>query len=153
MSRSERPESGHDTLRSIGVHSETHDAEEISRALGLEPSSVTRKGDPISRRNPAAGVREEHGWFLDSPLPDSARWEEQAEWALDTIEQRIEAFRTSTREGASFRVNGGIGTRDSMVSLTWTAKRAARIARLDIDVWMTIDPTGEQDEDAAPPLA
>jgi len=44
---------------------------EITGLLGLQPSWVSERGQPVSRRNPGGPVREHTTWALSSGLPDS----------------------------------------------------------------------------------
>ncbi len=46
-------------------------AAEITGLLGLQPSWVSDRGQPVSRRNPGGPVRQHTTWALSSGLPDS----------------------------------------------------------------------------------
>jgi hypothetical protein len=82
------------------IQSETLHGEAIGRQLGLRPSDVAERGDPVSRRNPDGGRRRHTTWCLASGLADNAEPARHLESLLPLIEDRIPALRQIQGTGA-----------------------------------------------------
>jgi hypothetical protein len=76
---------------SIRVSSATRDPATVSKALGLEASHATTRGDPISPRQPDGPHHPLHVWTIRSPLPGSAALDAHVEWLLATLQARRDA--------------------------------------------------------------
>jgi glycine/D-amino acid oxidase-like deaminating enzyme len=81
------------------VESKRHTGSEISDRLGLQPTDVVERGDPISRHNRA---RRTHTlWGLDSDLPKDAEPSTHLSALLPLVEARLPALRRLRDEGAA----------------------------------------------------
>jgi hypothetical protein len=96
------------------IQSESLTGDEISRRLGLRPTHVAERGDPISRRMTGAG-RRLTTWELASPLNEDQEPAAHLARLLPIVEQRIPALRQV--EGADANV------------AVWPASPGARAGR------------------------
>jgi Domain of unknown function (DUF4279) len=58
-------------------------AEEITAAVGLEPTVTHEQGTLMSPRNPKSKRFDRHVWPLDSNVPEAAKLEDHLRWAVD----------------------------------------------------------------------
>ncbi|WP_249999296.1 DUF4279 domain-containing protein [Actinoplanes sp. M2I2] len=74
--------------------------DEISRRLGLRPTDVSERGEPVSRRHPDR-LREWTTWSLTSPAAQSDVPADHLRALLPVVEARIPALRRLEAEGAT----------------------------------------------------
>ena len=66
--------------------------EEITQALGIKPSRVAHKGEPLSQRNPNSRLREDTVWILGSGLSTDIPLDQQIEKLFESISGREDKF-------------------------------------------------------------
>lgn len=66
--------------------------EEITQALGIKPSRVAHKGEPLSQRNPNSRFREDTVWILGSGLSTDIPLDQQIEKLFTSISGKEDKF-------------------------------------------------------------
>jgi Domain of unknown function (DUF4279) len=83
------------------IHSEVHTGDEITARMGLEPTTVAEKGDPVSRRYPDRARRRHTTWQLAGGLSDDAEPAAHLEALLPLVEPRTSALSDMRSAGAT----------------------------------------------------
>jgi len=73
----------------LSLWSSTHTSQEITDRLGLTPTGVHDRGEPISRRNPKSKLRKDAGWLLRSGIPETEPLADHLADLLGQIEPRL----------------------------------------------------------------
>jgi Domain of unknown function (DUF4279) len=79
----------------VRVTSATARIDEISAALGMEPTRAHERGTLTSPRNPNSKRRDRLVWIVESDVPDEASLEDHLRWAAElgeTIRERAAAL-------------------------------------------------------------
>ena len=105
--------------------------EEISAAIGCEPTSSWRKGDP-GRYNPA---RPDSGWCLNSPLPESNTCiESHIEALLPLLEFNAEAVKKISEQYQTYLVCVGHFNETARPAFHISKQTLVRIASLGVSI-------------------
>jgi len=80
----------------------THTSEAITMRVGIEPTRVHERGEPVSLRNPKSKLREETTWHLQSGLPETQPLADHLADLLDQIEPRLPVLTELLNEGCEF---------------------------------------------------
>ena len=77
---------------SLCIHSSVLSTKEITRRLGIEPTSYLNIGEPFSKRNPKSKLREETFWELKSGLDTYVSLVKQIQAILTMLEEHDVSF-------------------------------------------------------------
>ena len=103
----DEPDEKHATFRLVG---ERLEPEVITRATGLSPDRVVRKGDPVLSRGEVVSLRRVGVWWIDSArgLPRTGNHlEDHVRWLLDLLEPVGDVLRRlSVEHGLSADIGG-----------------------------------------------
>ncbi|MEV6926943.1 DUF4279 domain-containing protein [Dactylosporangium sp. NPDC051485] len=88
---------------SFVVHSEAITGEEITRRLGIRPTRLAERGEPISQRSPDGKRREHATWELTSHIGETEQLAAHLESLLDIIEPAIHTLRQLEALGGTVR--------------------------------------------------
>lgn len=78
---------------SIAIYSERHSIEEISQALGLEPTCAARKGEPMSKRRARGPLQPHNAWILEVEAPRAS--EADLDVAVRELFERLDGARSA----------------------------------------------------------
>ena len=127
----DEPDEKHATFRLVG---ERLDPEVITRATGLSPDRVVRKGDPVLSRGEVVSLRRVGVWWIDSArgLPRTGNHlEDHVRWLLDLLEPVGDVLRRlSVEHGLSADIGCGYFTSRWNSSFGFSAETLSRVAGL-----------------------
>jgi Domain of unknown function (DUF4279) len=104
--------------------------EQITGRLGLQPTRVASRGEPVSRRSLRKDARQHTAWSLDSPYPDDTELECQLRWLLDVLEPARAALGQLQQGGAALRFSCLLTGRPTGNTVWIETGTLARIAAL-----------------------
>ncbi|NER00860.1 MAG: DUF4279 domain-containing protein [Cyanothece sp. SIO2G6] len=78
---------------SIRIISEKLKAEEIADTIGIEPTKIYEKGDPVTPRNPQGLIREFSACIYDSEVSKEEPFHEHLDDLIEFIEENLEQFK------------------------------------------------------------
>jgi hypothetical protein len=81
---------------SLRITGDTLRPDQITVALGIDPTRSGLKGERISSRNDA--IRRTSFWLKTSPLPDERPLHEHLEWLLDSFEPKHQVLSLISKE-------------------------------------------------------
>jgi hypothetical protein len=119
------------------------DVEFISSYIGVSPTERHIKGEPISARNPGAGVLKESSWIYKSPLNDSRPLSEHIDAVLKVLESpnaRLRSLRSKVRAVDLFCMFSS-GSGQGSVELD--AGLLHRLAKQEVDLIIDLYPPCE----------
>ena len=87
------------TRATIILSSSTHTSRAITDRLGLTPTGIRDRGDPVSRRNPKSKLREGARWLLRSGISESQPLADHLAVLLDQIEPQLPVLNALLDEG------------------------------------------------------
>lgn len=125
----------HATLRVFLV-----DPDSVTRALGLEPSRIQRKGEPWKTRRGWSRTRaRHHAWFLTSEKQVCSRdCRRHVDWLLDRVEPVREVLEFLQREGAEIDVACFWESAVGHGGPTLSAAAMRRLGEFGIPLWFDI---------------
>ncbi|MBI3462420.1 MAG: DUF4279 domain-containing protein [Planctomycetes bacterium] len=117
---------------------EVIDPREITRRLGIEPSSWQRKGDHSPEGKPPR-IYKTHGWFLTSKgIVGSKDSRRHLDWLLEQIGPKAEALRELHREGCRMDVSCFWESQSGQGGPTVSPRQMEQLARLNLDLWFDL---------------
>jgi hypothetical protein len=133
------------TFATLRVYPERLDPDEVTRRLGIEPSNLQRKGDPLTKSKQPV-LAKTHGWFLTTEgAIESRDVRKHLDWLLERLVPRAEAVRSLQADGCSmdiscywlsFSGHGGPSVRPAQM---------AELARLGQELWFDVYFCGSQE--------
>ncbi|SRR5579883_559086 len=130
---------------SIRIISESMTAQEISDAVGLQPTRMVEKGTQAQTRSGKGAIWTASTWLLDSGLPSTAPGEEHVETLVRILESREE---TIGQLAARCRIELFIGysSDNGQGSLVFDHGILRRLAQLPVDIVLDLYPPTAEDE-------
>lgn len=119
---------------SFRIFSSELSGEDITKLLDIEPTTILRKGDPVSRQNLSGALHAETIWVWE---PNPSTLEEQLADLSKLIEDRQKRL-SNDLKGCSFDVLCSVGLEDSQRSLTLVAANLHPIVQIGADILLTI---------------
>jgi Domain of unknown function (DUF4279) len=119
---------------SFRIFSSELSGEDITELLDIEPATVMRKGDPVSRRSLSGVLHAETIWVWE---PGLSTLEEQLAELSKLIDDRMKEL-SNDLKGCSFDILCSVGIEDSQRSLTLVAANLRPIIQIGADILLTI---------------
>ena len=120
----------------VRITSPEGSADEISAALGMEPTRSYERGTLASPRNPKSGRRDRLVWLIESNVPEEARLEDHLRWAADLGEE-IRARERALPEDWRGDIVIGWTPEESQESVALDQELIAALSRTSFDIHLT----------------
>ncbi len=118
---------------SLKVASRTLTAEAIIRTIEIQPTKIHRKGEQLSRRNPASAKREENIVLFQSTVEDTAEFAEHVRWLVKLLSAKQAALDT-LKKTCDITVFCGLFSDNGQGGFTLSSDSMAALHSLGIDV-------------------
>lgn len=128
---------------SLCVHSEDLSVEEIHAKFGSAACRNSRKGEPISRRNPAAGPRAHSSCVYESGIPDHQLLALHLESVVSLAEAHLAGLRALREGGADLSIRVMFGADASPSTTTLEPALLSRLGNLELPVMLDLFPPGD----------
>ena len=127
----------------------SHDVppESIGDTLGLRPTKLLRKGEPVSKRSNA--LRKEHGIQIESALPTSEPLERHLDSLCDLLEPVASKLEAITRS-CEYDIHCGFSSGNGQGGFTLNPNLLSRLAALRIELVVDLYPPTTAEAEAAP---
>jgi hypothetical protein len=126
-------------LRGFSEKVEPH---EITKTLGVEPSSTRIKGEFYFNNIP----NKAHCWYLDSESHVESRDNRRhLDWIIGQIANKIEEFADLRNRGVQFDICCAWESKTNQGGPTVSPKQMGPLARLGLDVWWEVWFSSEDD--------
>jgi Domain of unknown function (DUF4279) len=126
---------------SVRVTSATATVDEITIALGMEPSRAHERGTLTSPRNPRSQRRERAVWLVKSDVPEEATLADHLRWAVE-LGERILAHADELPDDWSGDVVIGWTPERDQESIYLDAELLAALARTSFNIALSVYPAG-----------
>jgi hypothetical protein len=114
------------------------DPEAITRATGLTPDQVVRKGDPVVSRGEVVSRRRVGVWLIDSARELSMKdnhLEDHVRWLLELLEPVADVLgQLADEQGLTTYIDCGYYTNRWNSGFVLSAETLGRVARLDLSL-------------------
>jgi hypothetical protein len=127
----------------LRVFTPESDVEFISSCIGVSPTERYRKGEPISTRNPGAGVLRESSWIYKSPLDDSRPLSEHIDAVLRVLESPDADLQSLRSRVSSVDLFCMFSSESGQGSMELDAPLLQRLAKQQIDLIIDLYPPSE----------
>ena len=111
--------------------------ESIADALGVRPTQLHRKGDPVSKRSKA--LRTKHCILIESSLPTSQPLEDHLVALCDVLEP-VASELAAMNARCEYDIFCGFGSGNGQGGFTLSPKLLARLAALPIELVVDLYP-------------
>jgi len=138
------------TKLSIRVASRTLDAARIAQEIGLAPTRVAERGQPVSPRSSA--VHEQAACFYESPLSDASPIEEHMAWLVELLEAKRTQVSAVAPE-CEFDVRLGFSSTSGQGGFALTGAELGLLGSLGVQLNIDLYPPDEDEGDDEPDSA
>jgi len=133
------------TYATLRILHEDLDPDEISRLLGVTPSSSHRKSDPLSPRFPEKGRRKVGAWLLKSEgQVDSRDSRRHVDWLIDRLDGKAVVVRNLQSVGHTIDISCYWLSASGHGGPSVPPEQARRLADLGIELWFDVYFAGEE---------
>lgn len=127
----------------LRVFTAESDVEFISSLIGVSPTERHLKGEPISKRNPGAGVLRESSWIYKSPLDDSRPLSDHIDAVLRILESPDADLKSLRSRVSSVDVFCMFSSESGQGSIELDSRLLQRLAKQQIDLIIDLYPPSE----------
>jgi hypothetical protein len=131
----------HWVTSTLRVTSATATADELTAALGMNPTEAHERGTLASPRNPRSQRRQRAVWLVDSSVPDEAPLADHLRWAVE-LGERIRARADGLPDDWSGDIVIGWTPERDQESVYLDAELLAALARTSFNVALSLYPAG-----------
>jgi hypothetical protein len=117
----------------LRIHSQNLAADEITTALGSEPTRTAAKGEPMSPRNLKSALFKEHLWLLSSTIAKTKPLQDHISQLLEFIEQKLPVLK-ELGKNCEMDLFCGYSSGNGQGSFVLEAELLKRITVLPIDI-------------------
>jgi len=117
-------------------------AEEITAALGVQPTQTHERGALMSPRNPKSRRFDRHVWLLDSDVPEEASLTDHLRWAVG-VGEHVGARASALPEDWSGGIVIGWTPEESQEGVYLDRDLLARLGSISFDVALTTYEIGD----------
>ena len=139
------------TYVTLRLYSETIDASEITRRVGLQPTSTHVMGEIRNPHGRRPLPFKHHGWFLSSEGAFRSRdLRRHLDWLLDAVSPASERFRQLAGDGVRMDISCFWVSRSGHGGPILSSAQLARLGVLGIDVWFDFYASSEEEPSGIP---
>jgi Domain of unknown function (DUF4279) len=121
---------------------------EITGLLGLQPSWVSERGQPVSRRNPGSPVRQHTTWALSSGLPESEVLQSHLLALLDVVSPARAAISQLLQHGSDLCLSCMVTASPTGNLVEVEAETLSRIAHTGLALVLDVYDSDPDDREA-----
>lgn len=127
----------------LRVFTAESDVEFISSRIGVSPTERHLKGEPISKKNPSAGVLQESSWIYKSPLDDSCPLSDHIDAVLKVLELPDADLKSLRNRVSSVDLFCMFSLESGQGSMKLDSPLLQRLAKQQIDLIVDLYPPSE----------
>jgi hypothetical protein len=132
------------TRATLRIYPERFEPEEVTKRLGIEPSSWQRRGEPWKSAVTPNRVYPLHGWFLTTrgalPSRDARK---HLDWLLERLVPRADAVQSLQADGCRMDICCYWASRSGHGGPTLSPGQMGELARLGLELWFDVYFVGE----------
>ena len=130
---------------SLNIGSKSVSAWELEKLLQTEASFKAEVGDRVSKRSPAAGVRDSSLCSFESSLLDSAPLQEHVEWLLRMLQNHEVTLLELASLGCELDVKIGFSSGSGQGGFALGNDVLLLLGRLGIDLYVNLFPPAAEE--------
>jgi Domain of unknown function (DUF4279) len=124
---------------SLRISSQARSAAQVTKIIGLPPTSFYEKGDLVSRKSQTPGYRQNSMWILESDLPADAMLDDHVDSICCLVELRSVALKTLRRD-CSIDVFCGFFSDSEQAGFMLSKETIRKLAALEVDLIFDVYP-------------